>query len=128
MLVNINNSIKQVLGSLLKSPSLLDNKNFNLNIDDFFENHHKIIFGCIYNLNKTGLKSSIDTVQLLSYMKDFNLEWYNIYFQCDSNNEFLESIQKNVREDDFEYNYNRLKKNSLLIELDKGGWDTSRIY
>lgn len=128
MLININSSVKQVLGSLLKSPSILDDKNFNLNMNDFFENHHKIIFGCIYNLNKTGLKSSIDTVQLLSYMKDFNLEWYNIYLQYDLNNEFLESIQTNIREDDFEYNYNRLKKNSLLIELDKGGWDISRIY
>ena len=114
MLIGINNSTKQVLGTLLKSPSILDEKNFNLNMDDFVENHHKIIFGCIYNLNKTGLKSTVDAVQLLSYMKDFNIEWYNMYIQCDINNEFLDSIQKDIKENDFEYNYNRLKKNSLL--------------
>lgn len=128
MLVNIDSSVKQVLGNLLQSPSILDDKNFNLSIDDFFENHHKIIFVCIYNLNKNGLKSSIDEVQLLSYMKDFNLEWYNMYLQCDPQREFLNEIQKCVRENDFEYNYNQLKKNSLLIELNNGGWDISRIY
>jgi replicative DNA helicase len=41
MLIGINNSTKQVLGTLLKSPSILDEKNFNLNMDDFVENHHK---------------------------------------------------------------------------------------
>ena len=128
MLIGINNSTKQVLGTLLKSPSILDEKNFNLNMDDFVENHHKIIFGCIYNLNKTGLKSTVDAVQLLSYMKDFNIEWYNMYIQCDINNEFLDSIQKDIKENDFEYNYNRLKKNSLLRELHNGGWDVTRIY
>ena len=128
MLVNIDESVRQVLGVLLKSPSKLDDKNFKINIDDFYENHHKIIFGCIYNLNKTGIKSTIDIVQLLSYMRDFNSKWYNIYLEKDVDNEFLDSIQNNIRENDFEYNCNRLRKNTLLSELEKGGWDISRIY
>lgn len=128
MLVNIDESVRQVLGVLLKSPSKLDDKNFKVNIDDFYENHHKIIFGCIYNLNKTGIKSTIDIVQLLSYMRDFNSKWYNIYLEKDVDNEFLDSIQNNIRENDFEYNCNRLRKNTLLSELEKGGWDISRIY
>ena len=128
MLQDIETSIKQVLGCLLKSPNILNDNKYNMVLDDFPNNHQKIIYGCIYNQCKLGIKSSISVLQLKMYMKEFNSTWYDRYSKYDPNDSYLYELIECANEKDFEYHYNRVKKNSLLKELNLGGWDVSRIY
>ena len=50
-------AIVNVIGTIYKNPSILDNEEkYFFNLDDFTEKFHKILFGAIYNLHQLGTK------------------------------------------------------------------------
>ena len=50
-------SLVQVLGSLYNKPKIFEQDDkYKFNIDDFYDDFHKIIYSCIYNLWQLGAK------------------------------------------------------------------------
>ena len=47
----------QVIGSVYKKPKLFEQDDkYNFNEEDFYDDFHKVTFGCIYNLWQLGAK------------------------------------------------------------------------
>jgi replicative DNA helicase len=118
-------AILQVIGSIVQKPELLLDDKYQLSTNDFPERFHQIVFSAISNLINSGV-NIIGVIEVDNYISNYEKQ-YKIY--NDNNGmEYLEnainlSIIKN-----FEYNYNRLKKFSLLNQLKENGFDITEIY
>jgi replicative DNA helicase len=119
-------SIIQVLGSILKKPSLLaDSGKYQLTNDDFPEKFHKIIFAATFNLYKDGTEV-INEFEIDGFLKDYDIQ-YNIFNKNDGL-EYIQRITEIAEVENFDYHYKRLKKFSLIREMDGLGFDVSQIY
>jgi replicative DNA helicase len=122
-------SVFQVLGNLMKKPSLLDDEKYKLTKDDFYSegesSFYVIIFAAINNLYEQGIEE-IDIMMIDSFLSSYEVQ-YKV-FNDNNGLEYLEnaSEQSNIR--NFDYSYNRLKKFSLLREYKKNGFDIKDIY
>lgn len=117
-------AVFQVLGCLLKQPALLDN--YSLTPEDFDgEDFHKIVFSSIFNLHNKGV-AIIDCFAIDSFISGY-VKQYQIFNDNDGLR-YLTTAQDNCQIDNFEYNYNRLKKFSLLRYYESQGYDISQIY
>ena len=119
-------AIQQVLGCLLKKPSLLsETDKYSFTPSDFSSTFEKIIFGSICGLYAQGAKA-IGIVDIENFINS-DITSKQIY---DKNNgiEYLQDIENYVELDNFEYYYNKLKKINLLRDLKKLGIDTSEFY
>lgn len=119
-------AIMQVLGSILKNPLLLaDSSKYELINDDFPEQFHKIIFAAIYNLYDDGTEV-INEVTIDGYLRQYDIQ-YSIFNKNDGI-EYLSSIMELAEESNFEYYYKRLKKFSLIREMDGLGFNIKELY
>jgi replicative DNA helicase len=119
-------AIMQVLGCILKNPLLLaDSSKYELTNDDFPEQFHKIIFAAIYNLYDDGTEV-INEVTIDGYLKDYSIQY--AIFNKNDGIEYLYSIQELAEESNFEYYYKRLKKFSLIREMDGLGFNIKELY
>jgi replicative DNA helicase len=119
-------AIMQVLGSILNNPLLLaDSSKYDLTNDDFPEQFHKIIFGAIYNLYDDGTEV-INEVTVDGYLRQYDIQ-YSIFNKNDGI-EYLSSIKELAEESNFEYYYKRLKKFSLIREMDGLGFNIKELY
>ena len=116
----------QVLGCLMKNPSLLKDKKYALNVDDFPNGIHQLIFTCIYNLSLQGLKE-IKTSDIETYLNTNDPKSYNVVFENEKNLEWLYGIYEDSNNVNFEYYYNRIRKLSLLRNYMNEGQDVSDI-
>ena len=116
-----------IIGCLLKNPNLLKSKDCKFDVNEFDSNSEKILYSCIYNMHKNGFTDTINSTQLLEYLKNFNYQWYTMYAQYD-NGSYIDTLILNANLKNFEYHYNRFKKFILLRELELGGWDIRRVY
>lgn len=115
----------QVIGCILKKHEILDDPDYNLDLEDFPERFHKILFATISNLFNDGVQK-IDVYAIESYISKLP-EQYEIF----TSNKGIIYIQKAIEiaeVDNFNYNYNTLKKLSLLRYYEKMGLDTTPIY
>lgn len=119
-------SIYQVLGCLLKDPSLLGDVNkYQLNKEDFPEPFHRAIFGAIWNLYKLGSKD-IDHIAVDNYLSSY-AKSYEIFLKNDG----IEWCQNAIDQSslaNFDYYYTRVKKFSLLRECERNGISVIDIY
>lgn len=116
----------QVLGGLIKQPSLLSETNkYQLDNKDFPERFHTIIFAAINNLYQNGT-SQIDEIEVDGFLSQYDVQ-YEIFNQ-NKGVEYLQNIQELFKEGNFDYYYGRLKKFTLLREMDGVGFDISEIY
>jgi replicative DNA helicase len=122
-------SVFQVLGNLMKKPSLLDEERFKLNKDDFYSegesSFYIIIFAAINNLYEQGIEE-IDLMMIDTFLSNYDVQ-YKIF----NDNDGLEYLQNALDQShirNFEYSYNRLKKFSLLREYKKNGFEIKEIY
>lgn len=116
----------QVLGCILKNPlSLADSSKYQLTNDDFPEKFHKIIFASIHNLYEDGTEV-INEITVDGFLKDYDIQY--AIFNDNDGLEYLERIQELAEESNFEYYYKRLKKFSLIREMDGLGFDIKEIY
>lgn len=118
-------AILQVLGSLIQKPELLLNDKYNLNTNDFPERFHQIVFSAIFNLINDGV-TTIGVIEIDSYISNYEKQ-YKIYNDNNGMKYIEDAISLSIV-NNFDYNYNRVKKFSLLNQLKIDGFDVSEIY
>ena len=121
-----NKSGFQVLGCLLKNPPLIKDKKFPLSTKDFHEPFHKYLFGAIYNLVMQNIVE-ITAVEIEQYLSSVSPKHYKAVFEDNDGIEWLSMSIEMSALVNFEYNYNRLKKFSLLRQYINGGIDIREI-
>lgn len=119
-------AIRQILGCLMKKPSLLSEQDkYLLTTTDFPTLFEQYIFSAIYNLYQDGAQR-ITEVDVDNYL--------NIHpsgkaiFQKYNGVEYLQDALDYCQEDNFPFYYKRVKKFNCLNDLKKLGFDTSSIY
>ena len=118
-------AIIQVIGSIYKNPSLLDNENYFFTEDDFTEKFHRILFGSIYNLYMQGAKEiNVNIIEDYLQGRPESLAEY----KTNKGAEYLQKISENVQISTFDYYYQRVKKMTLLRMYSKAGMDLSWLY
>lgn len=119
-------TIIQVLGSLIKEPSLLSKTDiYNLTIEDFTSHFEKYIFSAIYNLYQGGARN-ISIVDIDNYFNSHPVAKQT--FEQNKGIEYLQDALDFSDQDNFPFYYKRLKKFNALIDLNKMGFDTSQVY
>ena len=119
-------SIVQVIGCVFKQPQLLDyTDKYTITEDDFPEDFHKIVFGSIYKLHELGAEK-ITLNSIADYLSSRPKS--EAIFIKQKGEEWLLKAEENANPASFDYYYNRLKKMTLLRELDKHGIDVTDIY
>jgi replicative DNA helicase len=118
-------AIMQLIGCLIKKPDLLLEDSIQLDINDFPEKFHKIIYSAIYNLINEGAKK-IDIIGIDNYLSNYEKQ-YKI-FTNNNGIDYLEEINELADINNFTYNYNKVKKYSLLNSFRESGFDVKEIY
>ncbi|PLR72193.1 replicative DNA helicase [Bacillus sp. UMB0728] len=119
-------AIMQVLGSAIKNPLLLaDSSKYELTNDDFPEKFHKIIYSAIYNLREDGTEV-INEITIDGFLKDYDIQY--AIFNNNDGIEYITRIQEIAEEGNFDYYYKRLKKFSLIREMDGLGFNVKDLY
>jgi len=120
------NAYMQVIGTLMKNPSLLNEGIANsLNEDDFDTRLLKSIYIAIRNLQMNGARI-VSVVDVDNYLRGY--EPLGTYFKNDNGIQYLQDCEDIVQEENFEYYCVRVKKFSALRALSKIGYDISHIY
>ena len=119
-------SIMQVLGCLINYPNIFDRTDkYCLNVDDFAEDFHKIVFSAVNNLKAQGLKK-IEVLDIDNFLSS-RPTLYKIY----NNNKGAEYVNEIIKIADmskFDYYYNRMKKMTLLRVYMNYGVDVTWLY
>ena len=125
-MMNEQSDIVQIIGSLMKKPSLLSQTDkYSLSISDFPTRFFRYIFDAIQGLYSSGV-AQVQPIDVENYLSVNNsaISHYN-----DNNGrEFLNDAIELSDERNFDYYYNRLKKFTLLRAYDNYGIDVSDIY
>lgn len=120
------NSILQVIGTIIKSPYLLEQGDkYFFNTEDFAEPFHKTIFGAINNLKAQGARK-IDILDVDSFLS-IRPSLYKLY-NDNKGTEYLVDAMKKADIQKFDYYYNRMKKMTLLRMYDNFGIDVKWLY
>lgn len=117
-----------VLSSIMKNPLLIQDDSLTLNPDDFFKPIHKMVFVAIYNLEQEGV-TTIEPSSIDLYLSHYDAQ-YSYYKAQNGYNLVLECSRMSLSMDkkEFLYYYGRLKKFSLLRDLESSGIDTNTFY
>ena len=119
-------AIIQVIGSVLKTPQLLDySDKYVVTDEDFPDEFHKIVFGTIYNLHILGAER-IGLNNILDYLSSRPKS--QAIFIKQKGEEWIAKAIENADPATFDFYYNRMKKMTLLRELDNYGFDVKDIY
>jgi len=115
----------QVIGNILKTPSLLENDKYWFNEEDFPIELHRIVFGSIYQLYNQGIK----TLSLESIADFLSTRPHNqAIFNEGKGEEMIIKCAETAQTNAFDFYYNRLKKMTLLRQYDLVGMDISDFY
>ena len=119
-------SIMQVIGCVFKTPQLLDyTDKYSITVEDFPDQFHKIVFGCIFKLHELGAEK-ITLNSILDYLSSRPKS--EAIFTKQKGEEWLLKASENAETASFDYYYNRMKKMTLLRAFDNCGVDVSDIY
>ena len=114
----------QVIGCILKKPSLLQDMRFDLLPEYFYNDFHRGMFSTIYNLSIEGI-TEITGIEIEAYLHRTSPKWYKIIFEDTDGFEWLSNAVEQASLGNFEYNYSRLRKLSVLRNLIEDGIDVS---
>ena len=121
-----NRAIIQVLGTIFKTPYLLDEQDrYFISTDDFVEPFHKLIYSTIFNLRVQGA-GKIELLDIDNYLAS-KPGLHKIY-NDNKGAEYLVEASGVAEFDNFNYYFNRLKKFSLLRGLNNMGIDMRGLY
>lgn len=112
----------QILGSLVQKPSLLIEDKYQISEKDFEDRFHKIVFGSIKNLFYSGIQT-ITPIEIDTYLSNYATQ--KQVFDTNNGINYIENITKFAKIENFEYNYQLLKKYTLLRCLKTQGIDVS---
>ena len=118
----------QVLSGLMHKPLLLQDAQYALIRADFSCKLHEIIFSVIYNLAQNGYES-IRPIDVDSALRESDSQYE--YYKQASGPLVVEDCYQAFADSDphqFDYAYSRLKKFSVLRDLEECGIDTTRFY
>lgn len=118
-------AVLQVIGALIQKPDLLLDDKYQLSTDDFPERFHQIVFSAVSNLINSGA-NIISVIEIDNYISNYEKQ-YKIF----SDNNGMEYIEQSITlsiVNNFEYNYTRVKKFSLLNQFKDSGFDITEIY
>lgn len=119
-------SVMQVIGNVLKNPSLLDlDDQYIITEEDFVEDFHKIVFGSIQKIYELGAKKI--TLESISDFLATRPKYESIY-KLNKGDEYLLKAIENAQDTAFNYYYNRMKKMTLLRAYDNFGLNVSFLY
>lgn len=122
-------SVFQCLGNLIKKPELLEDVKYKFEREDFTAKgesmFYVIIFAAINNLYDEGVEN-IDVLSIDSYLSAYSKQY--AIFNENNGIEYLQNAIEQSHEGNFDYNYNKLKKFSLLREYDRQGFDIKDVY
>lgn len=124
------NSEMMVVASILQNPSILMNTDrYTLTASDFNSKIYQIIFSTMFNLVVGEGVESVQAIDIDFYLKEIP-QSYEI-FQANNGLQLLHTLEKMESEFDeqrFSRYYNRLKKFTILRDLEKNGFSTSEFY
>lgn len=117
-----------VLSAIMKSPLLLQDDKYALLPTDFYKPIHAMVFSAIFNLAQEGV-SVIEPSSVDLYLSHYDAQYsyyktqngYTLVLECSR-------LATSMDAKEFEYYYGRLKKFSLLRDLETGGIDTTQFY
>jgi len=118
-------AILQVLGCLIRQPMLILEEKYKFTKADFPEQIYEAIFVAIDYLLKNGAPE-IDCMAIFNFLKG-----YPSYYKSVEKNggmRYLENCEEIAELGNFEYYYTKVKKLSLLNQLEGLGFPTSHIY
>lgn len=118
-------AILQVLGCLFKNPTILLDSNYYISPEDFPETFHSLIFSSINNLfaNKTVV---MDIPTICNYLSTMPTQ-YEI-FKMNNGTEFIELVSESADLENFQSNYETMKKFSVLRDFCSSGIDITDIF
>lgn len=118
-------AIQQVLGCLLKNPSILIDSNYHISPEDFPETFHSLLFSSINNLfnNETVV---MDIPTICNYLYPMPTQ-YKI-FEANNGAEYVNLISQSADLENFDSNYNLMKKFSVLRDLCSSGIDITDVF
>lgn len=120
------NAVLQVIGSLMKNPSLLSEKDkYNLQPSDFESRFERYIFIAILNSYTNGAQS-LSEIDIDNYLMEHKDQY--LLFQQNNGISYLQDALDMSTPENFEYYYNRIKKFNCLKDLKKSGFDISEFY
>ena len=116
----------QLLGALFKKPEILaDSDSYLLGLEDFPERLPRMIFGHLYNLYFNGMVK----MDFESFVKEISKYPEQIeFFSQSQGEEFLLMAIEKGEVVNFDFYYNKIKKFSLLRDLEDAGFDISKWY
>lgn len=117
-------AIREVLGCIVNNPTLL--KTYKISLDDFVEAFHKVVLVGINNLINMGV-NKIDSISVEEYLKESFPTKY-IIFKRNDGTKYIDKASQMATEENFEANYNELKKYSLLRDSLKQGFDVTDFF
>jgi replicative DNA helicase len=116
----------QVLGCLMRNPSLLRDKKYILNVEDFPRGNHELLYRCLHNLDLQGLKE-VRIADIETYLNTNDPMSYNIIFENKENIEWINGVLEDGSESNYDYYYNKIRKLSLLRNYILEGVDVSDV-
>lgn len=122
------NASLYVLSCLMRRPLLLQDERYAFVKTDFNVPLHQMVFYAIYNMAQSGVEK-ISPQDIDLYLAQYGTQYE--YYKANKGYEFvLQCYQTSEGSDDkqFEAYYNRLKKFSMLRDLEELGFNTKEFY
>lgn len=119
-------NLVQVIGCIFKNPKLLERDDkYKFNEQDFYDEFHQLVFGCMYNLWQLGAKEiTLPAIEDYLAQRPKALATY----KANKGPEFILKAAEMANVNTFDYYYNRMKKMSLLRAYEEMGMDLTWLY
>ena len=119
-------NLVQVIGCIFKNPKLLERDDkYKFNEQDFYDEFHQLVFGCMYNLWQLGAKEiTLTAIEDYLTQRPKALATY----KANKGPEFILKAAEMANVNTFDYYYNRMKKMSLLRAYEEMGMDLTWLY
>ena len=119
-------NLVQVIGCIFKNPKLLERDDkYKFNEQDFYDEFHQLVFGCMYNLWQLGAKEiTLPAIEDYLTQRPKALAIY----KTNKGPEFILKAAEIANVNTFDYYYNRMKKMSLLRAYEEMGMDLTWLY
>ena len=122
------NASLYVLSCLMRNPLLLQNEHYAFVKTDFYKPLQQMVFYAIYNMAQNGVEK-ITPQDIDLYISQYSSQY--AYYKENKGYDFVNQCYNAAEGSDehqFESYYNRLKKFSMLRDLESLGIDTTSFY
>lgn len=117
-----------VLSTIMKSPLFLQDDSYVLLPTDFLKPIHKMVFTAMFNMAQEGIET-IEPTGIDMYLSHYDAQYS--YFKAQNGYSLVLECSRmalSMDKKEFDYYYGRLKKFSLLRDLEMSGFDTNSFY